>query len=281
MNDMTTHGCGVFKEAWHKVKGLKRHFWGGSLLVILMGLGGFTFFGALLFISQAIFVPNFAVLLQANPDFMLDPSIAVPVSMIVIMFIYHLVVALYEMFILLPMRMGLRLIPLRKVADKSVHSLYVFKFISWKYIWRFVALTVLVLLAVGIPLGIGLGLFCLVHMHDVGLALTIAAYIVGALFILLALYLAVGYAFVNLLVIDRDISAWKAMTLSRQAVSKRWFCIFGTFVLLGIILILSTAILVFPLIWTVPFAHNVIAILYRNMLGIEGKDPVSLCEQNK
>src|SRR3990167_7477531 len=254
MNDISHQNCSVFKDAWHRVKGLKRHFWGGSFLVILMALGGLSALGALLLIVQSFFVPHFIELYQMNPTFYMDPTFMVPAGVAIVFLCYQIAVALYEMFIMLPMRMGLRLIPLRHVAEKPIDSLYVFKFITWKYIGRFVALSVLIVLAVGIPAGVGLGLLCLPGMYHLGMLLHIVCYVIGILLILCAIYLSVCYAFVNLLVIDRDISAWKAMGLSRHTVEKRWFCIFGTLVLLGIILALSAVVFIVGLIWTVPFA---------------------------
>ena len=268
----------VFKEAWRKVKGMKRHFWASVMLFATIGLGGFCVLGIILIAGQVVYMPNLLQLFHGSSMFYTDPTFFVPAGMLVCVLVYHFAQALFEMFVLLPMRMGVRLIPLRRVADKPVHALFVFKYFTWKYIWRFIVLHVLIVLVVGIPTAVGVLLFCLPTTYHLGTALTVGSYIMGVLLYLFALYLLVSYVFVNCLVIDRDIHPWEAMGLSRNAVGKKWFCIFGTLIYLGILLLAATLLLLVGLIWVVPFTQNVIAILYRNMLGIEGKDPVSLKE---
>ena len=172
----------------------------------------------------------------------------------------------------------MRLIPLRQVAEKPVHALFIFKFFQWDYIWRFILLEVLLLIVIAIPGALGVLAFCAPYTYHFSLALKTISYAVGALLYLFVLYQLVGYTFVNLLIIDRKIHPWAAMKLSLSAIHKRWFCIFGTLIVLGFALIIGTALLLVGLIWAAPFAQNVIAILYRNMLGIEGHDPVTLCE---
>lgn len=276
MNDVSHNrvSC-VFKEAWQKVKGMKRHFWASVILFTIIGLGGFSLIGLILVVGKIIYMPHLISVFYTNPTFFMSSSFVIPVGMIGFVMAYHLGLAIYEMLVLLPMRMGIRLIPLRRIADKSVHTLFAFKFFTWNYIWRFIALDVLVVLMVGVPAVIAGFLFCAPKMYLFGMGLKIVSYIVGVLFYLLALYLVVGYTFVNLLIIDRDVHPWTAMRLSREAVNKKWFCVFGTLVLLGIILSIATVFFLVGLIWVVPFSLNVIAILYRDMLGIEGKDPVS------
>lgn len=281
MNNISSkHCCGIFKEAWQKLKGMKQSFWGGALLVILVTTGGVSVLTSLLFLSKLAFAPHLMQHFQMHPEFLLGTLFAIPTGLAVSLVVYHIAQALLEAFLLLPMRMGLRLIPLRQIAGKSVHSLFVFKYLTWKYIWRFVALSVLVIIAIGVPGAIGAVLLCLPGPHYLmlGLTLKIICYVIGIAFLLYALYLAVCFTFVNLLVIDRDISAWNAMKLSREVISKRWFCVFGTLVFIGVVLAIATLLLTIGLFWAAPYAQNVIAILYRDMLGIEGKDPVSLEE---
>lgn len=268
----------VFREAWKKVTGIKRHFWASVVLFTMIALGGFCLLGVILMAGKAIYMPHLVLLLYTDPTLLMSPKFLIPVGMIGFVLAYHIAQVIFDVLVLLPMRMGIRLIPLRRVADKSVNALFVFKYFSWKYIMRFIALNVLVVLMIGIPIVLGSFLFCVPHLYPLAMGLKVLSYIVGILFYLLALYLTVGYTFVNVLIIDRDIHPWTAMMLSREAVNKRWFCVFGTLVFLGIVLTIATLLFLVGLIWAVPFSQNVIAILYRNMLGIEGKDPVSLNE---
>ena len=279
MNDTShTKGSCVFREALKKTKGMKRHFWAAVVLFTTITLGGFCVLGIILLVGQMVYMPDFLTLFHANSSFFLNPGFYIPTGMLGFFLAYHISQALYEMLVLLPLRMGIRLIPLRRVADKSVHALFIFKFLTWKYICRFIILDILVVLAIAIPVGLGVLFFCLPHVYSFAMGLKVASYIVGVLFYLLALYLAVAYTFVNLIIIDRDVQPWTAMRISRQVISKKWFCIFGTLIFLSIVLTIATLLFLVGLIWAVPFSQNVIAILYRNMLGIEGKDPVSLKE---
>ena len=124
-------------------------------------------------------------------------------------------------------------------------------------------------------------IFALPHtLHLVSLTQIIICFAAGAILLLISLYLFVGYLFASYAIIDRDISPWKAMELSRKAISKRWFFILGTIIWVAIVLIVSAILLVVGLIWTVPYVQNIFAILYRDMIGIEGKDPVTLKESH-
>jgi hypothetical protein len=279
MSDVNGHCSGVFKEAWHKVKGMKHHFWGGVMLFTLIGLGGFSLLSLILVFGQMVYFPSLVHLMQVNPMIVMTLKYtALPLGLLVCFLLYHIGQTLLEVFLLLPMRMGVRLIALRRIADKSIHALYVFKYLKWHYIWRFAVLEVLVVLAIGIPAGIGLSLFCLPTTLHFAMGLKVLSYVVGVLFVAFALYLFVSYFFVSFAIIDRNISPWGAMELSRKAISKRWFCIFGTLIALLVIIVISAIPLFIGLFWTIPFSQNVIAILYRNMIGIEGNDPVSLCQ---
>lgn len=268
--------CGVFKEAWQKVKGVKGSFWGGATLVSLVAFGGMGMLGLLFLMVQVIHLPQFIALFKANPAFYMDPAFVLPASITISLMLYHIAQALFEMFLMMPMRMGLRLIILRHAANKPIRAVYSFEFLHWKFIWRFILLNVLVALMVGIPAALGfLSCVFINTFHLIGYGKIIAV-VVGILFLLLALYFAVSYAFVNFGIIDRTESVWQVMEMSRKAIGKRWFCMFGTLIWLAIVMIIGTLLLLIGLIWAVPYVQNVIAILYRNMAGIEGRDPVTL-----
>src|SRR3989338_5958597 len=151
----------VLKEAWHKLKGMKTVFWSGFLLFALIAIGGFSVLGFVALIGHVISAPHVLWLLASNPSVLLETSFALPIGLIVCLTFYYLAQGLFEMFALLPMRMGLRLIPLRRAVDKSIHPLFVFKFFTWHYIGRFIWLQVLVALMVGVPGVLGLILFCI------------------------------------------------------------------------------------------------------------------------
>lgn len=272
---MCGNACRVFKEAWRKVKGMKGPFWGGAGLTVLIGVAGmlllavFLVFGRIVYPSSDVTGDLFSFL----KNLMLYPA-----GLIALLFIYHLGRALCEMFLLLPMRMGIILVVLRHNVEKSISALFVFKLVTWKYIWRFAVLEALVVLMVGIPVGIATALLCYTKLFVmVGFAKVIL-YAISIAIYLIALYLAVGYTFSYLLVIDRDMTPWAAMQLSYNAISKRWFCVFGAVLWILLAIVIGGLLLLVGLIWAIPYTQNVLVILYRDMMGIEGKDPVTLSE---
>lgn len=278
MNDVAHSNvcCGVFKEAWQKVKGVKGSYWGSATLISLVVIGGFSVLGLMFLMLQVVHLPHFIALFKENPAFFIDPNFVLPASVIASVMLYHIALFLYKIFMLLPMSMGLRLIILRHAAGKPIRAVYGFEFLHWKFIWRFILLGILLTLMIGIPAVLG-GL-CLQAIHAFQLVMYAKwiTIVVGILFFLLSLYLLVSYAFVNFGIIDRTESVWQVMEMSRKAITKKWFCIFGTLIWLGIVVVIGLLLLGIGLIWAVPYAENVLAILYRNMAGIEGRDPVTL-----
>ena len=55
MNDVAHSNvcCGVFKEAWQKVKGVKGSYWGSATLISLVVFGGFGMLGLMFLMLQA------------------------------------------------------------------------------------------------------------------------------------------------------------------------------------------------------------------------------------
>src|SRR3990167_11449941 len=90
--------CGVFKEAWQKVKGVKGSFWGGATLVSLVAFGGMGMLGLLFLMIQIVHIPQFIALFKANPAFFMDPTFVLPASIAASLALYHIAQALFEMF---------------------------------------------------------------------------------------------------------------------------------------------------------------------------------------
>lgn len=279
MSDAPQHkACSAIKEAWQKVYGMKLAFWGGLSVLSLVSLGGTTLLALILFFGQMTYMPHLMQIMHTNMYFFLDPKFIVPVGMLGCFLVYHIAQTLFQSIILLPMFMGLRLVALRRVADKCVSACFTLKFFTWKYIFRFIMLEVLIVLMIGIPLGLGFFLAYAPTLFLFTHAFKIASHVVSGLFFLYALYLIVSYAFINLIVIDRNLSAWQSMELSRKTITKRWFCMFGALIWIVIVVTAGTLCLFIGLIWAIPYAQCFIAILYREMIGIEGQDPVTQCE---
>jgi len=89
------------------------------------------------------------------------------------------------------------------------------------------------------------------------------------LLILPGIYLAVGYAMTIPLIVDRKMSPWQAMETSRKAIHGEWWKIFGLFIVVGLIFMVSMVPLGLGLIWTWPMFIVLGGVVYRSLFGIE------------
>jgi len=77
--------------------------------------------------------------------------------------------------------------------------------------------------------------------------------VVGFIFFILpGIYLSIAYVFVLPLIADKGLEVWEAMELSRKAVTKNWFKIFGLMLLLSLVFALGVLTFGIGLIWAVP-----------------------------
>ncbi|MEP4147721.1 MAG: hypothetical protein ABJL54_10890 [Halioglobus sp.] len=89
------------------------------------------------------------------------------------------------------------------------------------------------------------------------------------LFILPGIYLAVSYQIALPLAVDKKLGPWAALETSRKVIGHKWFLVLGYDVIALAVILLSSALLGIPLIWTVPMLVIAFGILYRTMVGIE------------
>ena len=82
------------------------------------------------------------------------------------------------------------------------------------------------------------------------------------------IYLSIAYILAIPLVVERGLSPWQALEASRKAISQHWFKVFGLFLLLGIITMLSAIPLGIGLIWTIPLMVVAMGVLYRTIFGV-------------
>jgi hypothetical protein len=101
-----------------------------------------------------------------------------------------------------------------------------------------------------------------------GLLSTLLTYVGLILLVIPGVYLAVGYCMSLPLIADRNLRPWQAMETSRKAVTKRWFQYFGLFVAVGLLVLASAIPLGIGVIWTAPWALNVIGVAYRRTFGV-------------
>jgi uncharacterized membrane protein len=89
------------------------------------------------------------------------------------------------------------------------------------------------------------------------------------LFVLPGIYLMVSYQIALPLAVDKKLGPWEALETSRKVISHKWFMVLGFDVVAMVVIVLSSALLGIPLIWTVPAMVIAFGVLYRTLVGIE------------
>lgn len=93
------------------------------------------------------------------------------------------------------------------------------------------------------------------------------------LLIIPGIYLAIGYIMILPLIVDKNLGPWQALELSRKAVTKHWFPVFGFMIVMGLLYFAGFLALVIGLIWAIPTLSIAYGILYRNMFGGHEANP--------
>ncbi|KAB2890881.1 MAG: hypothetical protein F9K32_06765 [Desulfobulbaceae bacterium] len=89
------------------------------------------------------------------------------------------------------------------------------------------------------------------------------------LLVLPGIYLAVGYTLTLPLMLDRRLGPWEAMEKSRKAIHKVWWKVFGLFLVMGLITMVSAIPLGIGLIWTLPMNVVLCGVVYRYLFGVK------------
>ncbi|MCP8463161.1 DUF975 family protein [Pseudomonas sp. ZM23] len=110
------------------------------------------------------------------------------------------------------------------------------------------------------------GLF--VPLFITGLVMTLLIYLGLLILVLPGIYLSVAYILAIPLVVERKLSPWQALETSRKAITQHWFKVFGMFLALGVIVLVSAIPLGIGLVWTLPLAIIAIGVLYRTIFGV-------------
>jgi len=89
------------------------------------------------------------------------------------------------------------------------------------------------------------------------------------LFVLPGIYLAVGYSLTLPVIMDKRVGPWQAMEMSRRAVHKKWWQVFGAYLIMYLIYVLSLIPFGIGMIWTVPMFFTLTAVIYRTLFEQE------------
>jgi len=162
-----------------------------------------------------------------------------PSQMVSGMMFVPLALQLSANLIILPMVMGLAMMGIKRSVDAPISSGMVFKYFP-KMLPLFVTMLLIYIMVI-----IGF-----------------------ILFVLPGIYLMIAYYMAMPLVAEKGLSPWQAMEASRKAITHRWFSIFGFFITMLLIIVVSALPLGIGMIWTMPMMVIAFAILYRNMFGV-------------
>jgi len=88
------------------------------------------------------------------------------------------------------------------------------------------------------------------------------------LLVIPGIYLAIAYSMAVPLMIEKNMRLWEALETSRKAIHKCWFGVFGLYIVLGVILLVSIIPLGIGLIWSMPFLFISMGIVYRSLFGV-------------
>jgi uncharacterized membrane protein len=135
---------------------------------------------------------------------------------------------------------GLLLMGIRKVAGEQI---------SWKMVFK--------------------GFSCAGRLIVATILQSLLVSIGFMLLVLPGIYLAVGYAMTLPLIMDKGLSPWQAMEMSRKAVHKIWWKVAGLFVVMGLIFVVSLIPLGIGLIWTWPMFIILAGVVYLQLFGDE------------
>jgi len=91
------------------------------------------------------------------------------------------------------------------------------------------------------------------------------------LFVIPGIYLMVAYYMAMPLVVEKGLSPWQALEVSRKTISKRWFTMFFFMIVITLIAVVAMIPLGIGLIWAAPMMLIAYGIIYRNMFGIRSE----------
>ena len=92
--------------------------------------------------------------------------------------------------------------------------------------------------------------------------------VIGFLLLIVpGIYLTVGYALTFGLIVDKNLSAWEAMEVSRKTIHGVWWKFFALLCFVMVITIISAIPFGIGLIWTIPFSFIVMGVAYTRLFA--------------
>jgi hypothetical protein len=237
--DYTIPITAIFAEAWQRIKGIKKAFWGGFALLFLILLGVYILLGFLLALCDLLHFYYLRSICQ---------------------FFAGGIIEIWRLFI----SIALVFLALRHIREQAINASLVFEFrTAWKV---FVFIGVLLYLFNLILLS-GSN-FILYKLDDAGFA-NVVAWGTGlrlTVFILLYSYITVLITMTVLLVLDKKISLKESFKIALQSINRHWFKNSALFFLATLLLLMgSVASLGIGVIWLLPWLSIIAAIQYQQI----------------
>ncbi len=110
---------------------------------------------------------------------------------------------------------------------------------------------------------------------------TILVTIGFCLLVIPGIYLSVGYVLVLPLILEKGYGPWQALEASRKAIHKKWWTVFGMYLVMGLIYAVSAIPAGLGLIWTVPMSFLCIGVLYRRLFVSAGEEDLDDTEEGE
>lgn len=236
----------IIREAWQKVKGVKASYWGASLLLIFFSIALFFLF---FMVGDIIFNPQ-------KKDLLTEIASRITYAL------------------LFPMIVGLIMIGVNRAANLPFKATFVFHYYRF-FLKLFAGLLITVLIFAALTTLLTFAIIFIIFLHKSGpltfFTLT-AEILLGAIAALLTaslFYLYLGYSLFSPLVVEKKLTAWRALETSRKSISHHFFKVLGLYCVLLLILLISVIPFGIGLIWSAPFTNNSIGVLYRRMFGVQ------------
>jgi len=99
------------------------------------------------------------------------------------------------------------------------------------------------------------------------------------LLVIPGIYLSIGYTLVLPLILDKGMGPWEALEASRKAIHKKWWTVFGLYLVMVLICLIALIPLGLGLIWVVPMTFVLIGVLYVRLFGADAMAEKDLAEE--
>lgn len=114
----------------------------------------------------------------------------------------------------------------------------------------------------------GAAMFFSISMASPGDGMNMFPLILGLLFLIPIVYLAISWSLAPFLAVFHKMEAWPAMEASRKIVGNNWFSFFGFYLVVGLIVCAGALALGIGLIYTIPAGMCMYYAAFKDVVGL-------------